>query len=63
MKDKHKKPEHVKPPPVVEQIEQEQVEQIESADIPDVVNLPKPNEVPFHTIPQKVHDQPVRLQQ
>ena len=33
------------------------------ADIPDVVELPKPNEVPFPIIPQKVHDQPVLLQQ
>ena len=38
LKGKHKKPEHVKPPPVVEQIEQEQVEQIELADILDVVD-------------------------
>ena len=63
MKGEHKKPEHVKPPPVVEQIEQEQVDQVEPADIPDVVDIPEPKEVPFHTIPQKVHEQPVPLQQ
>ena len=35
---------------------------IEPADIPDVVGLPKPNEVPIDTTPQKVHAQPVPLQ-
>ena len=63
LKGKHKKPEHVKSPPVVEQIVQEQVDQTEPADIPDVVDLPEPNEVPFHSILQKVHEQPVPLQQ
>ena len=49
LKGKHKKPEHVKQPwavqkeTVVEQISWEQVDQIEPADIPDVVDLPKPN--------------------
>ena len=59
LKGEHKRPEHVKPPPVVEQIEQEQVEQIEPANIPDVVELPKPDEI----LPQKGHEQPVPLQQ
>ena len=64
LKGEHKKPEHVKPQAieketVVEQIGLEQRDQIEPADIPDVVVLPKPNEV--HTTPRKVHDQPVTL--
>ena len=49
LKSEHKKPEHVKPPPVVEQIEQEQVEQIEPANIPDIVDLQESNEM----VPQK----------
>ena len=50
LKGEHKKPKHVKPhvlekQTVVEQIELEQRDQVEPADIPDVVDLPKPNEV------------------
>ena len=70
LKGEHKKPEHVKPQvmekeTVVEQIASEQRDNIEPAEIPDVVDLPKPNEemvshlpfhLPFHTTPQKVHD-------
>ena len=41
LKGEHKKPEHVKPQPVVEQIASEQRDYVEPADIPDVVDLPK----------------------
>ena len=65
LKGEHKKPEHVRPqsmekqivPMQSEQMDHDQSEQrdnIEPADIPDVVDLPKPNEVPIDTTPQKV---------
>ena len=63
LKGEHKIPEHVKPAPVKEQTEPEQIDHIEPADIPDVAELPKPNEVPVHTTPQKVHVKPVPLHQ
>ena len=40
----------------MEQIASEQRDNIDPADIPDEEDIPKPNEVPFHTTPQKVHD-------
>ena len=58
LKGDHKKPEYVKPQSVVGQIESEQIDHVEPAEVPDVVELPNPNEVPVHTTPQKVHDQP-----
>ena len=60
LKGEHKKPEHVKTPPVVEQAEQEHTDQIEPVGPidSDVVELPRSNEVPLQVIPQKVHDQP-----
>ena len=68
LKGEHKKPEHVRPQSVEKQIvpiqseqrdhdQLEQRDQVEPADVPDVVDLPKPNEV--HTTPPNVYDHPV----
>ena len=68
LKGEHKKPEHVRPQSVEKQMvpiqfeqrdhdQLEQRDQVEPGDIPDVVDLPKPNEV--HTTPPKVYDHPV----
>ena len=56
------KPEHVKPPPPVEEkmVEEKIVEeQIEPADVPHVVELPKQKEELVHTTPQGVYDKPI----
>ena len=68
LKGEHKKPEHVRPQSVETHIvpiqseqrdcdQVEQRDQVEPAALPDVVDLPKTNEV--HTTPPKVHDHPV----
>ena len=60
LKGEHRKPEHVKTPPLVEQVveehtdEREPVGQIDS----DVAELPVLQEMPLQVIPDKVHDQP-----
>ena len=60
LKGEHRKPEHVKTPPVVEQVVEEHtnqgqpVGQIDS----DVAELPILQEMPLEVIPDKVHDQP-----
>ena len=60
LKGEHRKPEHVKTPPVVEQVEQEHTDQSEPVGPIDseVVELPRLHEVPLQVIPHKVHDQP-----
>ena len=60
LKGEHKKPEHVKPPPVVEPIVEEIAEQggpvgqIDS----EIAELPAIQEMPLQAVPTKVHDQP-----
>ena len=56
LKGEHKKPEHVKPPLVVEQEVGKPTEQGES--IPDVEELPASQEMPVQVMPGKVHEQP-----
>ena len=50
LKGEHRKPEHVKTPPVVEQVVEEHTDQREP--------LPVLQEMPLQVIPDKVHDQP-----
>ena len=56
----HRKPEHVKTPPVVEQVVEEHADQSEPVGPidSDVVELPNLQEVPLQVIPPIVHDQP-----
>ena len=60
LKGEHRKPKHVKTPPVVEQVEQEHTDQSEPVGPidSDVVELPNLHKVPLQVIPHKVHDQP-----
>ena len=60
LKGEHRKPEHVKTPPVVEKVEQEHTDQSEPVGPidSDVAELPKLHEVPLQVIPYKVHNQP-----
>ena len=60
LKGEHRKSEHVKTPPMVEQVEQEHTDQGEPVGPidSDVVELLKLPEVPLQVIPHKVHDQP-----
>ena len=60
LKGEHKKPEHVKPPPVVEPIVEEIAEQsgqIEQTDS-DIAELPAIQEMPLQAVPAKIQDQP-----
>ena len=60
LKGEHKKPEHVKTPPVVEQKVEESTEQSEPVGqiVSDVAELPASQEMPLQVIPTKVHEQP-----
>ena len=60
LKGEHKKPEHVKTPPVVEQVVEEHTDQREPVGQigSDVAELPVLQEMPLQVIPEKVHDQP-----
>ena len=60
LKGEHKKPEHVKTPPVVEQKAEESTEQSEPVGqiFSDVAELPASQEMPLQVIPTKVHEQP-----
>ena len=60
LKGEHRKPEHVKTPPVVEQVVEEHADQSEPVGPvdSDVVELPNLQEVPLQVIPPIVHDQP-----
>ena len=60
LKGEHRKPEHVKTPPVVEQVVEEHADQSEpvgpiDSDVAELTNL---QEVPVQVIPPIVHDQP-----
>ena len=60
LKGEHKKPEHVKPPPVVEPIGEEIAEQrrpIGQFDS-EIAELPAMPEIPLQSVPTKIHDQP-----
>ena len=60
LKGEHKKPEHVKPPPIVEPIVEEIAEQagpVGQID-PDIAELPAVKEMPLQAVPTKVHEQP-----
>ena len=56
LKGEHKKPEHVRPPPVVEQKVEKPIEPGES--VPDVEELPASQEMPLQVLPERVHEQP-----
>ena len=60
LKGEHRRPEHVRTPPVVEHIEQEHTDQNEPVGPidSDVVELPKLPELLLQVIPHKVHDHP-----
>ena len=60
LKGEHRKPEHVKTPPVVEQVVEEHTDQREPVGQidSDVAELPVLQEMPLQVIPDKVHDQP-----
>ena len=60
LKGEHRKPEHVKTPPVVEQVVEEHTEQREPFGQidSDIAELPVLQEMPLQAIPDKVHDQP-----
>ena len=60
LKGEHKKPEHVKPPPVVEPIVEEIAEQsvLVGQTNSDIAELPAIQEMPLQAVPTKVHDQP-----
>ena len=60
LKGEHKKPEHVKLPPVVEPIVEETAEQSEPVGQidSDIAELPAIQGMPLQAVPTKVHDQP-----
>ena len=60
MKGEHKKPEHAKPPPIVEPIVEGIAEQAGPDDQidPDIAELPAIQEMPLQAVPTKVHEQP-----
>ena len=60
LKGEHKKPEHVKIPPVVEQKVEEPTEQSEPFGqiASDVAELPALPEMPLQVLPERVHEQP-----
>ena len=60
LKDEHKKPEHVKTPPVVERKVEETTEQTGPTGqiVSDVAELPASQEMPLQEVPTKVHKQP-----
>ena len=60
LKGEHKKPEHVKSPPVVEQKVEEATEQSGPTGqiVPDIAELPARQEMPLKVVPTKVHEQP-----
>ena len=55
LKGEHKKPEHVKTPPVVEKKVEEFIEQSEPV---DVTELSASQEMPLQVLPERVHEQP-----
>ena len=60
LKGEHKKPEHVKPPPIVEPIVEgiaEQAGPVGQIDS-DIAELPAIQEMPLQAVPTKVHEQP-----
>ena len=59
LKGEHKKPEHVKTPPVVEQKVEEPTEQSEPFGqiASDVAELPALQEMPLQVLPERVHEQ------
>ena len=60
LKGEHKKPEHAKPPPIVEPIVEgiaEQAGPVGQID-PDIAELPAIQEMPLQAVPTKVHEQP-----
>ena len=60
LKGEHKKPEHAKPPPIVEPIVEGIAEQAGPAGQidPDIAELPAIQEMPLQAVPTKVHEQP-----
>ena len=63
LKGKHKKPEHVKPPPVVEEKVEEATEQDGPVGqiVPDIAELPPMQEMPLQAEPIKMHEKlPIR---
>ena len=60
LKGEHKKPEHAKPPPIVEPIVEgiaEQAGPVGQND-PDIAELPAIQEMPLQEVPTKIHEQP-----
>ena len=60
LKGEHKKPEHVKPPPIVEPIVEEIAEQAGPVgqNDPDIAELPAIQEMPLQAVPTNVPEQP-----